>query len=112
MLNREAVTHSLICSGEMLRLRPEFAGLHASNWFHDPRLATVSPHLAFFNQILEEVGALRRKVDTPPVAIEQALQVSKTRRRLYEAGEYTPQNYEVFYPREPLIRWTDRYRQT
>ena len=91
---------------DMLKLNPEIRGVHCGSWLYDPALEEVSPHLAYMRKLQADNGAL---VFHYGVSLDGgALSKSKTRKRLYEQGRYTPRSYHVIWPRERIIRWADR----
>lgn len=109
-LNQTAFEESLKLTAQLLETNPRFIGVYCSNWFHDPQLGLVSPHLAYIKDVVQQAGAVLRKCETTAQVIRQATQASSTRRKLYEAGKYTPACYQAIHPRDDLIRWAQRQR--
>jgi hypothetical protein len=93
---------------ELLRIRTDLAGLYGASWLYDPRLAAVSPGLAFVRRSAEDGGAriVRLKVD--PVQTAFAVTRSPTRRSLVERGAYRPACYAMYWTSADLIAWADR----
>jgi len=95
---------------DLLRGDPEIKGVFGTAWFRDPALAAVSPHLTYLRTLMTDNGARiyslgRCKKD----GIVDATSTSRTRRSLYERGEYTPRNYLVVWPRQSLLAWADTH---
>jgi hypothetical protein len=87
-----------------MELQPDIKGLTASSWFRSPDTHRVSPHLAWVNTVVLENGgfvAVRGKAD-PNCGVFVR---SETRRRLYEAGEFTPTLGLVMWPRRAMLAW-------
>ena len=85
---------------------PDVRGMMGTSWFYDPALITISPRLAYLQQRPTERGAFLIRHGTSRIDIERATQTSKTRRTLYEAGEYLPTAYTLVWPRRELIAWS------
>jgi hypothetical protein len=90
---------------ECLRLNPEIRGLQSTSWWYDPQLARVAPHLTFLREGALEHGAVLLRAGSTDGARGYAIANSPERKRLYEAGEYTPVSYAVVWTREALLRW-------
>lgn len=90
---------------ELLVLNPEYCGVTSSSWFLDPQLEQVSPHLAYLRTVPEQNGAtlLFSRLDSKGGS--GALAKSRSRRRLYDLGVYTPAVYTRVWPRSKLIDW-------
>jgi hypothetical protein len=87
-----------------MELQPDIKGLAASSWFRSPDTHRVSPHLAWVNKVvLENDGfvAVRGPAD-PDCGVFVR---SQTRRRLYEAGTFTPTLGLVIWPRRAMLTW-------
>jgi hypothetical protein len=84
--------------------QPTVRGLVTRAWFHDPGLATVSPHLAWTNRVFEEHGGL--VLSNGSARGEAASRENSTeRQRAFEEGRYDPQFGLVLWPRTAMIRW-------
>jgi hypothetical protein len=90
----------------LLTKNPHIKGLFRKAWFLDPQLEKISPELAYVRRVPEQGGASNFPADTKPFDIENALVLSRTRRKLYDEGNYMPQSYAMFWPREKLILWS------
>jgi hypothetical protein len=79
-------------------------GFAACSWFRSPGTHHVSPHLAWLSRVFLENGGLvvQSGPDDPNGG---ALGRSKTRRRLYEAGKFTPTRGLVLWPRAAMLAW-------
>lgn len=84
-------------------------GLVGTSWFYDPQLETVSPHLAYLRKRPLERGAFLVRNGTTDYDIRSATAKSATRKRLHDAGKYTPVSYTLLWPREALDEWARRH---
>ena len=84
-------------------------GYMRSNWFIDPAVAQMSPHLAHFSQTPLEHGAYRFLVRWDLEGKSGALATSRTRRRRFESGEYVPAYYMMVWPRGRMISWYEAH---
>lgn len=97
---------------DLLEAHPDNAGMVSTSWFFDPALAKVSPRLAYLIGIPLSGGAQIVRHHTTDFDIASATSKSNTRRKMYEAGEYTPVSYTFVWNREQLIPWArERQRQ-
>jgi len=94
--------HCYVLLGELLRLRSDLRGLMGSSWYYDPKLGRISPKLAYLHDVPTKHGA---KV----VPLERegpdsgALARSSHRRKLHEAGAYTPHTYLMLWSRDDVL---------
>jgi hypothetical protein len=91
----------------LLRAHPEVLGMSGRAWWYDPQLEFVSPRLIYLRLRLIERGALMLRSGTSDDDIRNATAKSANRRRLYEAGKYTPVAYTFLWQRAHLIAWAD-----
>jgi hypothetical protein len=101
--NPERVVESLETVGECLRLNPHIRGLLATSWWYDPQMEQVAPHLAYLRQTSVSHGALLVRVGRTAGALKMALANSPQRQRLYDAGQYVPENYALVWSRQSLV---------
>ena len=106
--NAEGWNDSLHRLAELLRLNSDVKGWTSSSWFLDPKVAEISPHLAYMRTEPREYGAALFFVGRDPPHRSGALSRSRTRRRLYESGEYVPTIYMRVWPRQAMTRWCER----
>lgn len=92
----------------LLETRPQLAGAMGASWFYDPRLATISPRLAYLRAEPVKGGAWLVRQGPGQGHTERATATSPTRRALVEAGDYTPCSWLLAWPRSRLIRWARR----
>jgi hypothetical protein len=90
---------------DLLLRRKQVRGLAGTSWYLDPSLQHISPHLAYLQRNPTRRGAFLLRHGTNPIDIDLATRTSKTRRRLYEAGEYTPVCYSFVWPRKAILSW-------
>jgi hypothetical protein len=82
-----------------------------TSWFYDPHLLQISPHFAYLQQRPLEGGAFLMRHRTGRFDIEHATMTSRTRRRLYQEGKYTPMCYSLLWPRKDLIFWAKSFNE-
>jgi CheY-like chemotaxis protein len=92
---------------ELMRANPRLRGLFQSTWYLDPKVAEISPHLAFLSRFAKAYGSIIGKVGSDDEVVREATWKSGTRRRLYEAGSYRPTRYYRLWPRDLLLKWAD-----
>jgi hypothetical protein len=92
---------------DVLRRHQDVLGVFGASWFFDPRIAEVSPRLAYLRQIPVEAGALSLRLRPDAVSVELATVKSATRRRLVAEGRYRPMPYLLAWHRDDLIRWSE-----
>lgn len=87
-----------------LQIHTELKGVIGTSWFFDPALKRISPHLSYLiDMVLENGGVLfYLGSDTS----NDALLTSKTRRKLFESGDYIPKRYTLIWPKNALIQWS------
>ncbi len=93
---------------ELLRQHPHIRGTVGTSWFYDPQLERVSPHLAYLRTRPLERGAFLRYDGPGDIHTKNALATSKTRRQLYEAGDYVPTGYTMLWARSDILRWAKK----
>ncbi len=89
---------------EFFDANPDLRGCAGAGWLVDPEVAKVSPHLAWYREVLEQMGAHFVISENGPGTVELAIGTSNTRRERFEAGAYRPQNYMWILPREALLQ--------
>ena len=96
---------------ELMRRNLNIRGMVSTSWFYDPQLETVCPWLAYLRRRPRENGAYFRCDGSGEAHIQRAIATSRTRRDLYEKGEYTPTCYTLIWARRDLLRWADTVEQ-
>lgn len=94
-------------AAEILKRRPEMAGMLGSSWFYDPPLETISPRLAYLRTNPLSHGAFMVHQGPGEIHTQRAATSSPTRAAMIESGEYTARSWLVAWPRAALIRWAD-----
>lgn len=92
---------------ELLRAHTDVVGVVGYSWFYDPRIEVISPWLAYLRRRPLDGGAFLLRGHTSEFDVRNATATSRTRRRLYEAGEYTPVGYKMIWLRRDLLRWAE-----
>lgn len=93
------------CLADLLALWPQVPAFVATSWFYDPEIRSISPRLAYLQDVPLANGAIRLLAGSSDLDIRRATLTSGTRRRLYEEGRYLPTSYTIIWPREDLMRW-------
>ena len=94
----------------LLEDHPDVLGMAGTSWFYDPQLESVSPRLSYLRRRPVAGGAALLRSGTSAFDIGSATATSETRRRLYEAGKYTPVAHTLIWPRQALLDWARRQR--
>lgn len=94
-------------AAEILKRRPDMAGMLGSSWFYDPPLERISPRLAYLRVNPLKHGAFLVHQGPGDIHTQRAATSSPTRAALIEKGEYTARSWIVAWPRAALIRWAD-----
>ena len=68
-------------------------------------LRTVSPNLAARMDAYRGMGGRSFLMTIDALSFERALESSRTRRAMYEAGTYTPRSYGLIVHRRDALRW-------
>ena len=90
-----------------VRANPECQGWFGVTWLLDPRVSEISPHMAWYPQLIQSVGAIVTPAGTDERTVSDATATSATRRRLFEQGDYQPRDYRIVMPRETGLAWAD-----
>jgi hypothetical protein len=94
--------------GAFLLVNPDYEGYFGLGWLADESLGEISPHLAFVREQMLASGAIIVSLgDAPDEIVEVAISTSKTRRRMYEEGRWTPTIQCSIYTREEFIAWAE-----
>jgi hypothetical protein len=102
--------HALVA--DFLRLNPASQGTVGVGWMSDPKALALSPHLGRTIQERLDAGAVILSLGVADEAtVKHATGTSRTRRRAYQRGEYTPTDYMMLWPRERLVAWADARRR-
>lgn len=94
-------------AAEILKRRPEMAGMLGSSWFYDPPLETISPRLAYLRLNPLKHGAFMVHQGPGEIHTQRAATSSPTRAAMIESGDYTARSWLMAWPRAALIRWAD-----
>ncbi len=95
---------------EILDLNPRIRGIAGVSWFYDPKVADVSPQLAYILHTPMRHGAFLAHMGTDSHHIRNATVRSPIRKKAYEEGRYLPTCYLLAWPRRPLLEWAQRLR--
>jgi hypothetical protein len=96
---------------DLLKQMPKIKGLQRTSWFIDPQIEKISPHLAYLRKVPCDNGAFLRIFGRGDYVAIDAIKTSKTRRKLYEEGKYTPTAYSYTWPRRKIIKWSKSYKR-
>ncbi len=103
--DQEERTKCYLRIADLLKQNPGVKGMYLLGWFYDPKLADISPELAYLREFPERQGARRFRFGSTEQAIRFATAWSAERRRLYEEGKYSPTEYALIWPRREMLRW-------
>lgn len=104
----ETRAHARALMADFLRVNPSYQGTVSVSWMSDPQALALSPHLASPIDERRDAGAVFLSLGVADEAtVNHAISTSRTRRRAYERGEYTPTDYMTLWPRDCLIAWSD-----
>jgi hypothetical protein len=87
---------------------PQVQGWFGVGWMLDPELADVSPHLAWYRELMLQAGAHISPAGTDDMTVALATSASAGRRALFEEGRYQPRDYRVIMSREQGLQWYER----
>ena len=93
---------------EMLKRDESIKGLVRTSWYFDPHIKIISPHLGYLQDLPMKNGAKLFRVGKDESG--NALSTSKSRRELYDKGDYIPMDYLLVWPRNEMIKWFDAQR--
>jgi hypothetical protein len=111
VLMERACHQSYRVIAEALLLQPEIRGIAAFSWLYATETQEVSPHLSWMNRmVLDNGGLISHLGYAPPDS--GFLEGSVERKRLYEAGLYRPRYGLMLWPRDALLDWAARNRET
>lgn len=101
-------TACFVRMAEVLALNPTVCGITGISWFYDPKVAAISPRLAYLQVTQTQNGAFLANMGTDEHHVQNATVRSAARKALYDEGKYLPTCYLVAWPSRPLIEWADR----
>jgi hypothetical protein len=89
---------------DLLQLNPDIRGVFATSWWYDPKACEASPRLSFIREP-QKHGAAIFPLGHDESCTREALANAPERKRLYEAGIYTPHRHLMIWGREQLLNW-------
>jgi hypothetical protein len=92
-------------TAQILAARPDCPGMLGASWFYDPRIAIVSPRLAYLSEMPMAGGAFRVRAGSSKKDVDLATATSATRRQLVDQGKYVPTCWAMIWPRERMLAW-------
>ena len=92
----------------IFKLNKKVKGIVGSSWFFDPVLEKISPRLSYLRRIVTDNGGEIFYLGTNEQSIRDSTLKSKTRKKLYDEGEYMPTSYLLIWPRNKLINWSEK----
>ena len=106
-LDRAATERSFKAMADSMLAQPAIKGCLAAPWWCSRDTVRVSPRIAWFRDLFLRNGAYI--ADMGPVDPNcGALARSKTRKRLYDEGDYKPRRALTIWPRAAMLRWASR----
>lgn len=103
--NESGLRRMYILVAALLEANPQVRGVFGGSWFYDPALETISPHLAYLQQIPMQHGARLLRTVTTAGMTRSALAKSRSRREAYDRRLYRPRWYFLVWPRRALLQW-------
>lgn len=94
---------TLALLASLVQANPGIRGVVSSSWFLDPRLAQISPRLAYLRRQSLDTGADLYFCALDSEGTTGALATSATRRQLFAQGNYTPRIYTRIWSRQRLL---------
>jgi hypothetical protein len=89
---------------------PRLKGFYNAAWYYDPAIASISPHLAFLPRFASSHGAIALSIGQSEDVVADATWKSAARRRLYQAGEYSPKSFARIWSRRRFLEWAHEHR--
>lgn len=108
--NADGYTALYLRLADLLALNPHIRGVVSSSWWHDPRLAEISPELDFIERHPIGAGARLLRGRETAAATADATRFAPHRAALYKAGDYRPRVYLLAWARRDILAWAERYR--
>lgn len=108
--NAEGYTALYLRVADLLQLNPGIRGVSSWSWWHDPRVAELSPELSFIGRHPESAGAVLLRASSDAHTQADALRFAPQRQAAHAAGSYDPCVHMVAWPRRDLIAWARAYR--
>jgi hypothetical protein len=106
-MNPEGLEKAYLRMAELLKRNKAVKGYFGTSWMLDPQLDKINlRHQYTRKMVLDNGGKLYYKGPSKS-ALRNSLAKSKTRRRLYKEGKYTPTNYVIVWSRQKLLRWAE-----
>lgn len=87
----------------LLKRWPDSRGLMGLSWYYDPKVAPISPNLAYLHDVPAAGGALFLPAGGGTDVVGDATAKSRTRRAMFERGEYTPSRYLMAWARSDIL---------
>jgi hypothetical protein len=103
-LEEPGLSRSLEVLAESMARRPYLRGFAAASWLRSPETHRVSPHLGAVNAPIVAHGGFVTTVGAAS-ADSGVFACSEARKRLHEAGAFTPTIGLALWPREDMLRW-------
>lgn len=106
----EGWERTYLCLADLMETDVDVPGFFGTSWFYDPTVAEISPRLAYLQTTPLSGGAFLVWNGPGDIHTQRATKTSKTRRKLFEDGKYTPTCYTLVWPRAALLRWARGHR--
>lgn len=108
--NAEGYTRLYLRVADLLARNPQIGGVVSNSWWHDPRLAAISPELSFIGHHPENAGARILRGSENAAATADALRFAPQRAALHAKGEYRPCVHLLAWARRDVLAWAAAYR--
>jgi hypothetical protein len=103
-LEEPGISVSFAVLAESIERRPDLRGFAAASWLRSPDTHRVSPRLAALNAPILAHGGFVTTVGRASADCG-VFAHSRTRKRLYEEGAFTPTIGLVLWPRADMLKW-------
>lgn len=101
-------THHRIA--DLIAANDEVKVFVGESWMDDPNLEFITPHHTLLWRMVTQGGGVLVRVSRDETTRDRALAASALRRELFEDGKYVPATYMRIWPRDAMVRWSERFR--
>jgi hypothetical protein len=107
---KELLFDDYLVTAELLKKNSILKGAFQTNWYIDPQLVNVTPHLGELGMMASKYGSLVVCLGEDEKVIQDATHKSSKRLRLYKDGLYKPMRYARFWSRKDIMFFSDSYK--
>jgi len=107
---KELLFDDYLVTSEIFKRNQNLKGTFQTNWYIDPQLKEITPHLGELGMLASEYGALVICLGEDVKVIEDSTRKSATRLKLYKDGLYKPKRYARFWSRKDIMEFSKNYK--